>query len=223
MASGGVAAPVSGFIDKNASSVGVEKLPLVVKMAKCLETGETVAIKKVLQDKRFVEHLRIFTTVLEYVTGILNLRIYWYYRAPEHIFGANEYTTAIDIWSAGFFWFYHICIRTLTQDCHSRLSHGRLQSCCSFLAASTTLHDLDLVGLDNLCSSTSWYVSLFMLLIEIHDCSTVLGITCLESWFVAHLGLLFANMLSCIRPFEGIHNDHVKNQWNLHGRKSNLG
>ncbi|KAI5447685.1 hypothetical protein KIW84_015225 [Lathyrus oleraceus] len=152
MASGGVAAPVSGFIDKNASSVGVEKLPLVVKMAKCLETGETVAIKKVLQDKR-------------------------YYRAPEHIFGANEYTTAIDIWSAGFFWFYHICIRTLTQDCHSRLSHGRLQSCCNFLAVSTTLHDLDLVGLDNLCSSTSWY-------------------------FVAHLGLLFANMLSCIRPFE---------------------
>ncbi|KAI5423656.1 hypothetical protein KIW84_030033 [Lathyrus oleraceus] len=53
MASGGVAAPVSGFIDKNASSVGVEKLPLVVKMAKCLETGETVAIKKVLQDKRY--------------------------------------------------------------------------------------------------------------------------------------------------------------------------
>lgn len=77
-----------------------------------------------------------------------------------------------------------------------------LQACCSFLAAGITLHDLDLVGFDNLRSSTSWYVSLFMLLIEIHDYSTLLGITRLESWFVAHLGLLFANMLSCIRPFE---------------------
>ncbi|TYG46626.1 hypothetical protein ES288_D11G270600v1, partial [Gossypium darwinii] len=31
-----------------------------------------------------------------------NLQInIWYYRAPELIFGATEYTTNIDIWSAG--------------------------------------------------------------------------------------------------------------------------
>ncbi|KAF9616914.1 hypothetical protein IFM89_032876 [Coptis chinensis] len=151
----------------------------VVFQAKCLETGEAVAIKKVLQDKRYknrelqimrlLEHPNIvqlkhffFSTtdkdevylnlVLEYVSEtvyrvekhysrmsqympILFVQLYTYqvnphthqlkicdfgsakklvpgepnisyicsryYRAPELIFGATEYTTAIDMWSVG--------------------------------------------------------------------------------------------------------------------------
>ncbi|CAN1305907.1 Shaggy-related protein kinase kappa [Linum perenne] len=157
----------------------------VVFQAKCRETGEIVAIKKVLQDKRYknrelqimqmldhpnivgLKHSFFSTTnkeelylnlVLEYVPEALNriarnynrvnqrmpliyVKLYTYqicralafmhncvgichrdikpqnllvkgeanvsyicsryYRAPELIFGATEYTTAIDIWSTG--------------------------------------------------------------------------------------------------------------------------
>ncbi|KAH1229528.1 Glycogen synthase kinase-3 MsK-1 [Glycine max] len=151
----------------------------VVFQAKCLETGETVAIKKVLQDKRYknrelqtmrlldhpnvvaLKHCFFSTTekdelylnlVLEYVPETVNrvikhynklnqrmpliyVKLYTYqvnphthqvklcdfgsakvlvkgepnisyicsryYRAPELIFGATEYTTAIDVWSVG--------------------------------------------------------------------------------------------------------------------------
>ncbi|KAF3674575.1 Glycogen synthase kinase-3 -like protein MsK-1 [Capsicum annuum] len=132
----------------------------VVFQAKCLETGETVAIKKVLQDKRYknrelqtmrlldhpnvvsLKHCFFSTTdkdelylnlVLEYVPETVHrvikhynklnqrmplilVKLYTYqvkgepnisyicsryYRAPELIFGATEYTTAIDVWSAG--------------------------------------------------------------------------------------------------------------------------
>ncbi|GMN52236.1 hypothetical protein TIFTF001_021384 [Ficus carica] len=151
----------------------------VVFQAKCLETGETVAIKKVLQDKRYknrelqtmrlldhpnvvsLKHCFFSTTekdelylnlVLEYVPEtvhrvikhytkmnqrmpLIYVKLYSYqvnphthqlklcdfgsakvlvrgepnisyicsryYRAPELIFGATEYSTAIDIWSAG--------------------------------------------------------------------------------------------------------------------------
>ncbi|KAE9448316.1 hypothetical protein C3L33_19786, partial [Rhododendron williamsianum] len=50
---------------------------------------------------RYAELLRISTIVLVFVTVISSPRIYLYYRAPELIFGATEYTTAIDVWSTG--------------------------------------------------------------------------------------------------------------------------
>ncbi|EXB84051.1 Shaggy-related protein kinase eta [Morus notabilis] len=151
----------------------------IVFQAKCLETGETVAIKKVLQDRRYknrelqlmrvmdhpnvisLKHCFFSTTsknelflnlVMEYVPEtmyrvvkhysnanqrmpLIYVKLYMYqvdplthqvklcdfgsakmlikgeanisyicsrfYRAPELIFGATEYTTSIDIWSAG--------------------------------------------------------------------------------------------------------------------------
>uniref|UniRef100_A0A803KZ44 non-specific serine/threonine protein kinase n=1 Tax=Chenopodium quinoa TaxID=63459 RepID=A0A803KZ44_CHEQI len=151
----------------------------VVFQAKCLETGEQVAIKKVLQDKRYknrelsimrlLEHPNVvllrhcfysttekdevyLNLVLEYVPEtiyrvlkhhnrmnqhmpMIYVQLYTYqvnphthqvklcdfgsakmlvpgepnisyicsryYRAPELIFGATEYTTAIDMWSVG--------------------------------------------------------------------------------------------------------------------------
>ncbi|KAG2612124.1 hypothetical protein PVAP13_4KG241100 [Panicum virgatum] len=145
----------------------------VVFQAKCIETGETVAIKKVLQDKRYknrelqimrsIDHCNVislkhcfFSTtsrdelflnlVMEFVPEslyrvlkhykdmkqrmpLIYVKLYMYqifrglayihtvpgvkgeanisyicsryYRAPELIFGATEYTTSIDIWSAG--------------------------------------------------------------------------------------------------------------------------
>nr|KAJ0197131.1 hypothetical protein LSAT_V11C700352650 [Lactuca sativa] len=150
-----------------------------VFQAKCIESGETVAIKKVLQDKRYknrelqlmraMEHPNLVTLkhcfysttskeelflnlVMEYVPETISrvlkhyndlrqnmplvyVKLYTYqvdpfthqvkicdfgsakmlvrgeanisyicsrfYRAPELIFGATEYTTSIDIWSAG--------------------------------------------------------------------------------------------------------------------------
>ncbi|KVH89127.1 Protein kinase, catalytic domain-containing protein [Cynara cardunculus var. scolymus] len=129
------------------------------KQAKCLETGEAVAIKKVLQDKRYknrelqimrlLDHPNIvplkncfysttdknevyLNVVLEYVPETICRALNYihnvigvchrdikpqnllvpgepnisyicsrYYRAPELIFGATEYTNAIDMWSAG--------------------------------------------------------------------------------------------------------------------------
>ncbi|XP_034197995.1 shaggy-related protein kinase eta isoform X2 [Prunus dulcis] len=132
----------------------------IVFQAKCLESGETVAIKKVLQDRRYknrelqlmrvmdhpnvvsLKHCFFSTTsrnelflnlVMEYVPEtmyrvlkhysnanqrmpLIYVKLYMYqvkgeanisyicsrfYRAPELIFGATDYTTSIDIWSAG--------------------------------------------------------------------------------------------------------------------------
>ncbi|GMN42530.1 hypothetical protein TIFTF001_011730 [Ficus carica] len=49
----------------------------IVFQAKCRETGETVAIDKVLRDKRFVELGHIFMEELEYATGTSSRRIFW--------------------------------------------------------------------------------------------------------------------------------------------------
>merc|ERR1711942_584856 len=131
----------------------------VVYQAKLCETGEMVAIKKVLQDKRFknrelqimrrLDHCNIVSLlyffytsgekkdeiylnlVLEYIPEtvykvarqyskqkqtipVTFIKLYMYqlfrslayihsryYRAPELIFGATDYTTNIDVWSAG--------------------------------------------------------------------------------------------------------------------------
>ncbi|RYQ97279.1 hypothetical protein Ahy_B08g093312 isoform B [Arachis hypogaea] len=120
-----------------------------INKAKCLETGEAVAIKKVLQDRRYknrelqlmrlMDHPNIFRglayihtvprvchrdvkpqnllvdplthqvklcdfgSAKVLVKGESNISYICsrYYRAPELIFGATEYTTSIDIWSAG--------------------------------------------------------------------------------------------------------------------------
>uniref|UniRef100_A0A0E0JHG5 non-specific serine/threonine protein kinase n=1 Tax=Oryza punctata TaxID=4537 RepID=A0A0E0JHG5_ORYPU len=125
----------------------------VVFQAKCVETGERVAIKKVLQDARHYNKMSqrmplIYVKLYMYqicralayihncvgvchrdikpqnilvnphnhqlklcdfgsakvlVKGEPNISYICsrYYRAPELIFGATEYTTAIDVWSAG--------------------------------------------------------------------------------------------------------------------------
>ncbi|KAG2684027.1 hypothetical protein I3843_10G059100 [Carya illinoinensis] len=148
----------------------------IVFQAKCLETGETVAIKKVLQDRRYknrelqlmrvMDHPNTMYRVLKHYSSanqrmpLIFVKLYLYqifrglayihtvpgvchrdlkpqnllvdplthqvklcdfgsakmlvkgeanisyicsrfYRAPELIFGATEYTTSIDIWSAG--------------------------------------------------------------------------------------------------------------------------
>ncbi|GBC45975.2 pkinase-domain-containing protein [Rhizophagus irregularis DAOM 181602=DAOM 197198] len=118
----------------------------VVYQAKLIKSGEEVAIKKVLQDKRFknrelqimklvshpnIVYLKSFfysngekkdevylNLVLEYVpetvyrasrsakilvAGEPNVSYICsrYYRAPELIFGATNYTTNIDVWSTG--------------------------------------------------------------------------------------------------------------------------
>ncbi|KAL0306788.1 UNVERIFIED_CONTAM: Shaggy-related protein kinase iota [Sesamum radiatum] len=134
----------------------------IVFQAKCLETGESVAIKKVLQDRRDELFLNLVMDyvpetmykVLKHYTNsnqrmpLIYVKLYTYqlfrglaymhtvagvdplthqvkicdfgsakvlvkgeanisyicsryYRAPELIFGATEYTTSIDIWSAG--------------------------------------------------------------------------------------------------------------------------
>ncbi|MED6160301.1 Shaggy- protein kinase eta [Stylosanthes scabra] len=121
----------------------------IVFQAKCLENGEAVAIKKVLQDRRYkcrelelmrlMDHPNIFrglayihtvpgvchrdlkpqnilvdpnthqVKICDFgsakvlVKGEANISYICsrFYRAPELIFGATEYTTSIDIWSAG--------------------------------------------------------------------------------------------------------------------------
>ncbi|KAK7843905.1 shaggy-related protein kinase ntk-1, partial [Quercus suber] len=99
----------------------------VVFQAKCLETGETVAIKKIFRALSYIHRcigvchrdikpqnllvnphthqvkLCDFGSAKVLVKGEPNISYICsrYYRAPELIFGATEYTTAIDIWSAG--------------------------------------------------------------------------------------------------------------------------
>ncbi|KAL8139068.1 hypothetical protein V2J09_005069 [Rumex salicifolius] len=148
--------PAAGLRESSGNIASMDKLPQEMNdmrirddKAKCLETGETVAVKKVLQDKRYknrelqtmriLDHPNIFRA-LAYIHGsvgvchrdikpqnvLVNPHTHQlkicdfgsakvlvkgepnisyicsrYYRAPELIFGATEYTTAIDIWSAG--------------------------------------------------------------------------------------------------------------------------
>ncbi|KAK6133526.1 hypothetical protein DH2020_032740 [Rehmannia glutinosa] len=77
----------------------------IVFQAKCIETGETVAIKKVLQDRRYKNRELQLMRTMDHpnVRGEANISYICsrFYRAPELIFGATEYTTSIDIWSAG--------------------------------------------------------------------------------------------------------------------------
>ncbi|KAK7843954.1 shaggy-related protein kinase alpha [Quercus suber] len=99
----------------------------VVFQAKCLETGETVAIKKIFRALPYIHRcievchrdikpqnllvnphthqvkLCDFGSAKVLVKGEPNISYICsrYYRALELIFGATEYTTAIDIWSAG--------------------------------------------------------------------------------------------------------------------------
>ncbi|KAL9697316.1 hypothetical protein quinque_000757 [Culex quinquefasciatus] len=111
----------------------------VVFQATLCDTGELVAIKKVLQDKRFKLYMYQLFRSLAYIhslgichrdikpqnllldpeTAVLKLCDFGsakqllhgepnvsyicsrYYRAPELIFGAINYTTKIDVWSAG--------------------------------------------------------------------------------------------------------------------------
>ncbi|TUJ74864.1 Glycogen synthase kinase-3 beta [Bagarius yarrelli] len=84
----------------------------VVYQAKLCESGEMVAIKKVLQDKRFKKDEVYLNLVLDYVPETVAKQLVRgepnvsyicsrYYRAPELIFGATDYTSSIDVWSAG--------------------------------------------------------------------------------------------------------------------------
>ncbi|KAJ0724941.1 putative shaggy-related protein kinase NtK-1 CMGC-GSK family [Helianthus annuus] len=99
----------------------------VVFQVKCLETGKTVAIKKIFRALAYIhgsigvchrdikpQNLLVnphthqvklcdFGSDKVLVKGEPNISYICsrYYRAPELIFGATEYTTAIDVWSAG--------------------------------------------------------------------------------------------------------------------------
>nr|GEV59909.1 shaggy-related protein kinase epsilon-like [Tanacetum cinerariifolium] len=99
----------------------------VVFQAKCLETGEAVAIKKICRGLNYIHNvIRVchrdikpqnllvnpqthqlklcdFGSAKMLVPGEPNISYICsrYYRAPELIFGATEYTNAIDMWSTG--------------------------------------------------------------------------------------------------------------------------